>query len=173
MRAISGVYSEMMDKFRMLDQLAGAEDVKELPEALDIQNAKKDELEGKEPPKKEEEKKALEEAEQELSEEQQRLKDAGFYQMLLNDGQLFPQMLFEPTDSQRATDLVGLKRESQALEGPRKNFNQIMTRNRRMRACPDISTFDTALAVNPDYPILTEEDKVGFESHFMNCRSRP
>ncbi|MCR5178674.1 MAG: hypothetical protein K6C95_06790 [Lachnospiraceae bacterium] len=172
MRAISGVYLEMVDKFRMLDQLAGAEDVKELPEALDIQNAKKDELEGKEPPKKEEEKKALEEAEQELSEEQQRLKDAGFYQMLLNDGQLFPQMLFEPTDSQRATDLIGLKRESQALEGPRKNFNQIMTRNRRMRACPDISTFDTALAVNPDYPILTEEDKLGFESHFQELQKQ-
>ncbi len=164
--ALAGLYFDMVDKFRMLDQLAGGEDVKDLPEALDILNERREELAEKQEPVKEQEKKEQEEAEQELSEEEQRLKDAGYYQMLLNDGQLFPQMLFEPVESQRSVDLLGLRRESQVLQGARKDFNQIMTRNRRMRACPDIATLDAALAVNPEDPELPEDLKEGFGNHF-------
>ncbi|MCR4763120.1 MAG: hypothetical protein K5696_06290 [Lachnospiraceae bacterium] len=164
--ALSGLYFDMVDKFRMLDQLAGGEDVKDLSEALDILNAKKEELEHQEAPKKEKQQKEKEEKLQQLSEEEQRLKDTGYYQTLLNDGQLFPQMLFDSTESQRSADLAALRRETQILSGTRKNFNEIMTRNRRMRACPDTAVFDTALAVDPDYPLLTDEDKEGFNKHF-------
>ncbi|MBQ5341114.1 MAG: hypothetical protein J6W57_03820, partial [Oscillospiraceae bacterium] len=72
--------------------------------------------------------------------------------------------------SDRSADLIALRRESQVLQGARKDFNGLMTRNRRMRACPDNSFFDAALAVNPDYPELPDEDRRGFEGHFNDLK---
>ncbi len=168
--ALGTLFGELVDKFRMLDQLVGAEDVKDLPEALDILNQKKEDLEAQKAPKKEKDKKALEKEAQELSEEQRRLKEVGYYQTLANDGQLFPQVLLEPADSERAADLISLRRESQVLEGARKDFKNIMSRNRRMRACPDTEFFDAALAVNPEDPELPQDDKEGFEKHFNDLK---
>ncbi len=170
--ALANLYPDMLKKYRMLDQLAGGDNVKDMSETLNILNEKRDELDKKEPPKKEKDQKELEQAEQNLSEEQQILKDVGYYQMLLNDGQLYPQMLFDSTESQRSIDLSSLRRETQILEGARKDFNSIMTMNRRMRACPDIDTVDAALAVNPSYPVLTEEDSLGFNRHFEKLKKQ-
>ena len=170
--ALSTLYDELVDKFRILDQLVGGEDVKDLPEAIDILNQKKEDLASQNSPKKEKDRKELEEQAQQLSEEQRRLKEVGFLQTLANDGQLFPQVLLESAESERSADLISLRRESQVLEGARKDFNMLMTRNRRMRACPDNETFDAALAVNPEYPELSEEDQRGFEGHFNELKKQ-
>ncbi len=169
-KAIFELYPDMVNKFRMLDQLVGGEDVRDLTEALDILNEKREDLAKKEPPKKEKDIKAQEEELRNLTEEEQRLKDVGYYQTLLDDGQLFPQMLFDSSESQRSADLAAMRSESQTLSGVRQDFNVIMTRNRRMRACPDTAVMDAALAVNPEYPLLDEPTTEGFNRHFEELK---